>query len=196
MAKTYKSLETVTWQPAADTMVIEIGSDRYEGSTDFLGAYAESRGLDFYSVDIDPSEAQNRCRSQHIRWQRGLGSEWCKNVLPALGKKISVLYLDNFDYDWNVKETGNWRDIINKQKQQYHDRFGIEMTNQNCQTEHARQMLACLPFMADQAVVMLDDTYTYNECWIGKGGPTVILLLAMGWRIQTVPQGGVILIKG
>jgi hypothetical protein len=68
------------------------------------------------------------------------------------------------------------------------------MSNQNCQVEHMKQMLALYPFMDQHSIIVCDDTYTYNDCWIGKSGPVVIFLLANGYTIQkTSTDCGVIL---
>lgn len=195
MGTVYKSLSKYADGLSEGTMVLEIGSDRYEGSTEFLAKFAQERNLEFHTVDIEPSSAMHRARSSNIHWHRAAGSEWCRTVLPQMDRRISVLYLDNFDYDWNILETGNWREIIDKQKAQYKNQFGLEMNNKNCQLEHATQMSLCLKFMADFNIVMFDDTYLHNDCWIGKNGPAVVWLQALGWSLAEIQDGGVILVK-
>jgi hypothetical protein len=41
------------------------------------------------------------------------------------------------------------------------------------------------------AVVAFDDTYCWNDCWVGKCGPAVVYMLASGWRVveQTLDCG-------
>ena len=136
--------------------------------------------MPFHSVDIDPSDAQNRIRYDNINWHKSPGSEWCRDTLPVLNTKISVLYLDNYDYIWNVNEV---YDFIQRQQIQYREKLGIELNNKDCQIEHARQMSRCLPYMAAKSLVLLDDTYLHNDCWVGKNGASVVWLQAIGWRI-------------
>ena len=172
-----------------DTIWLEIGSDRYEGSTLFLAELAAQQNVSLYSVDIDTA-ARRRIGHPAIVWQQALGSEWCKDTLPKVGKKISLLYLDNFDYNWDVNK---YNENVARQQQEYQSRFGISMNNQACQIEHMSQMVHCLPHMADHSVVMCDDTYLLNDCWVGKCGGVVIWLLSLGWNLEIVRDCGVIL---
>jgi hypothetical protein len=81
---------------------------------------------------------------------------------------------------------------IQNQKKQYREQFGITMNNQNCQIEHLKQMLSLYPYMAQNSIVICDDTYLSNDCWIGKCGPVVTFLLAHGYRIvNTEAVGGI-----
>jgi hypothetical protein len=68
---------------------------------------------------------------------------------------------------------------------------GIAMNNQNCQAEHMRQIVALRTCLSPGAVVVFDDTYCYNDCWIGKCGPAVVYLQAHGWSVvhQTLDCG-------
>jgi hypothetical protein len=45
---------------------------------------------------------------------------------------------------------------------------------------------------------MFDDTYRYNDCWIGKCGPAVVYLLALGFEIvrDEEREFGIIMIRG
>ena len=170
-------------------IMLEIGSDRYEGSTVFLADLAQKKNIDLYSVDVDTS-AYRRIRHPSVVWQHGTGSDWCRNILPDLGKKISLLYLDNFDYNWDVNK---YNESIAQQQQEYRTRFGLDMNNQACQVEHMQQMIYCLPHMADRSIIMCDDTYLLNDCWVGKCGGPVIWLLAQGWKSLVIRDCGVIL---
>ena len=170
-------------------IILEIGSDRYEGSTIFLADLAQKKNISLYTVDIDIS-AYRRIKHPSIVWQYSIGSDWCQNILPDLQKKIGLLYLDNFDYNWDVNK---YNENIARQQQDYLSRFGLEMNNQACQLEHMRQMMHCLPHMSEHSVVMCDDTYLFNDCWIGKCGGVVIWLLSLGWNLAIVRDCGVIL---
>jgi len=98
-----------------------------------------------------------------------------------------VLYLDNFDYIWDIDS------VSAAIRQQMHDYAGqgIVMSNQHCQIEHMRQMVALTPLLSPDAVVAFDDTYCVNDCWIGKCGPAVVYLQSLGWTVvhQTLDCG-------
>ena len=166
---------------------IEIGSDRGEGSTQWLDALAAEHNKKLITVDTS-SKAKNR-------WQEKLpntefviqsGSEWADNFAYTC-TNISVLYLDNFDYIW---DTDNVSSEIKLQISDYAG-SGITMTNQVCQTEHLKQLMLLYSCLAPNAVVAFDDTYLYHDCWIGKCGPGVVYLLANGWEVmhQTLDYG-------
>jgi hypothetical protein len=115
-----------------------------------------------------------------IRWFQEVGSEWSKKFGETINKKISMLYLDNFDYIWDVNNESD--SMISRQIQQYKE-MGFEMNNQNCQIEHLKQILYLTPYFDQNCVVALDDTYLYNDCWVGKSGPAVVYLLCHNFSI-------------
>jgi hypothetical protein len=65
----------------------------------------------------------------------------------------------------------------------YRDNWNIEMNNQQCQIEHLAQLIHLEPFFDQECVIGFDDTYLYNDCWIGKCGPAVVYLLTLGYKI-------------
>ena len=190
MGSTFKSVEQYLPPINQDLVFVEIGSDRYEGSTEFFAELAIKNNTVLHTVDISNEAQQRLTRSRNmpgIIWHQASGSKWAAQTFPLLGKKISLLYLDNFDYDWHIESpTPN----IELQKKEYLETFGIEMTNENCQVEHFKQMLALYPYMNEHSIIMCDDTYQLNDCWIGKCGPVVIYLLANGYKIITKEAGG------
>lgn len=163
-----------------NTIFLEIGSDRHEGSTEYFSQLAQKHGAEMHTVDII-DEPKRRLPDLPATWHIGWGSDWCENQLPKLDKKISCLYLDNFDYIWNIDLILNDTDI--KQRRFYKEELGIPMANQTCQVEHMKQMIAIFPYLTDDAVVVFDDTHTLNDCWVGKCGANVIWLLAQGFEI-------------
>lgn len=164
----------------AGSIILEIGSDRYEGSTEYFANLAQLHNVEFHSVDI-VDDARRRLRHLPVNWHTRSGSEWCRVDLPQLDTQVGCVYLDNFDYNWDVRQPA--QDWMQKQQQFYAKTVGIEMTNQNSQIEHLKQILAIYPYLAESAVVICDDTYTYNDCWIGKSGAVVIYLLANGFEL-------------
>jgi hypothetical protein len=190
MGKLYQQSQQYLSYTESDGIVIEIGSDRWEGSTIWLADLAAKSNLSFYSVDFDES-ASKRLVHPNVIWQVMEGVQWCKQVLPSLNRKVSLLYLDNFDYEWDINEIN---DNITTQKKSYLSR-NIVMNNQNCQVVHLKQMMALLPYTVKGTVAIFDDTYTHNDCWIGKCGAVVIYLLSLGWNIRLSGDHGVIMVR-
>lgn len=169
---------------------VEIGSDRGEGSTIWLDALAADKDTRLITVDIE-SKAKSRLEKvcTNTEFVIAKGSEWAQQF-NASDADIAALYLDNFDYIWDINEV---RPAIQIQMAEYASR-GTAMTNQECQIEHLKQMVALLPCLGNNAVVAVDDTYCYNDCWIGKCGPAVVYLLANNWEVvhQTLDCGVVL----
>ena len=214
---------------------VEIGSDRLEGSTLYFAELAKKHNTKLHSVDIT-SEPQSRINHQCIRWHISVGSEWAKNVWPTSAKKISLLYLDNFDYNWNTDIPMNkikvWNqehydnikgldwpkftdfnllplwiqqeileqhnmscELIETDVESIYKKNNLVMNNNNCQIEHFKQIYYLFPWLADKCIVIFDDTYCYNECWLGKNGPGVIFLQANGFEIVKKNQSAVMLAR-
>lgn len=173
----------------SDEIWVEIGSDRYEGSSVFLADLAQEHSAVLHSVDVS-TLASTRIRHPNIVWHINDGERWCQNILPGLNKQVGLVYFDNFDYTWNINE---WNDRVRDQKKEYIELYKIELTNQNCQVTHFKQMLAIEPYLTDDATIICDDTYTLNDCWVGKCGGIVLYLLSKGWEISVAKDFGVIL---
>lgn len=193
----YKMLDNQFQDLVADQtrLVVEIGSERGEGSTAYFRDWAQARGVDFHTVDVT-DEARSHFANNVDYGGIGdihfhtvdTGHAWCRDVLPTLNKQIAVLYLDNFD----------WIDPVNLQYQWLHDQIaayavrGVVMSNENSQEEHRLQTLYCLPHMAHQSIILIDDTYydvTSPTGWGGKCGTAIPLMLAAGYAIANTDQG-------
>jgi hypothetical protein len=170
---------------------LEIGSDQHEGSTEFFNGLALGTDLPFYSVDVQ-EDSKNRMKHLDCTiWQVCVsGAQWSKTVLPTLGKKIKVLYLDN--YDWS--NPGPNADNI---KVNYAQR-NIEWSNLSSQVEHLDQMIGCLPYMSEQSIIICDDTpvVEHHGTYTGKCGAVVPYLLTAGYQIVYAENNGVILVRG
>jgi len=170
-------------------MVLEIGSDRYEGSTAYFAGVAKDWKAEFITVDLN-EDMPRRLRQavpSNLRYTfvQCEGTEWTKTC----SRPISILYLDNFDWDWEV---GTHSKMIEEQRVWYTE-HGIEMNNMNCQVAHLTQMKNLLPFMTQSCVVCLDDTYMHNGVYIGKGGAVVPFLLANNFKLELAQDYGVIM---
>jgi hypothetical protein len=186
MGKIYQSI--ASYLPEKSTGVfVEIGSERGEGSTISLNSLAGQHNTKLISVDIN-TDAKQRYEHQlnHTEFVVATGSTWARDF-STVPSDIALLYLDNFDYIWDIN---NVSPAIKMQMHEYAGQ-GIVMNNQNCQAEHMRQIIALRTCLAPDAVVVFDDTYCYNDCWIGKCGPAVVYMQAHGWSVvhQTLDCG-------
>jgi hypothetical protein len=199
MGTIFQKVESHLPPANANNMILEIGSDRYEGSTAWLANVAAQRGEEFHTVDIC-DYAQHRIGAIPncaVNYHVAQGSVWCQQVLPNLQRKIAMVYLDNFDYMWDITELQHPQrnPFLAQQVQQYQNNFGISMNNFNCQVEHLTQCQSLIPFMAPDGIIVCDDTYTWNDCWVGKCGATVVWLATQGWTVVKYKDNGVILKK-
>jgi len=170
------------------SVIVEIGSYRFEDSTVVLDRLAQKNNTKLLSVDISSKPCERiGAEVSNTEFIIGQGSVWAKNYV---GPAISVLYLDNFDYEYDVNN------ILEAQIKQaeFYQSMGMEMNNNNCQIEHMCQLLFLYPHLTADAIVIFDDTYQINQCWVGKCGPGVIYLQAQGWKIlEHTTDAGVIL---
>jgi hypothetical protein len=163
---------------------VEIGTSRNgdDGSTKVIANWADRFDQHLYTVDIDLLNINFVIKQgiANIKTYLGFGEHFFQHWPDQFGT-VSFLYLDNFDWDWHPDHPESF---VLEQQARYHE-LGLEMTNVNSQRAHLEQMIAALPHMAEQSVVVLDDTW-YNKWWghySGKGGAVVPLLLANGYTI-------------
>ncbi len=169
-----------------DEIIVEIGSDNNEGSTAFFDSYRE-----FHSVDVLEDASIRLSHLKNTHWHVvSSGSDWAQNTLPTLNKKIKILYLDN--YDW--ANPGIMADEIKK----FYATRNVEWSNLGSQIEHLSQMVHCLPHMAEQSIVICDDTpiVDHHGTYTGKCGAVVPYLLVHGFKIVYAENNGVILARG
>lgn len=176
-------------------MILEIGSERGEGSTAWFDSIANDHWVDFYSVDVTDFASKTLNHLRHTTFVIAKsGAEWTKKELPKLKKQIKILYLDN--YDW-ISTMDNIRPAEQKLIDEY-NAMGVKMSNFDCQREHLEQMINCMPYMHDQSLVICDDT-PYSESagvYFGKNGPVIPYLIIHGYKIVYSGNNGCILARG
>ena len=181
-----------------DNIVVEIGSERGHGSTEWLCNWANKKGMDFHTVDVVDTARQSSTNSNINFHVVESGSQWCQQVLPTLNKKIKVLYLDNFDYIHPQWEN-NLPDFVKEQIASY-ARRGVVMNNENSEQEHRLQTLYCLPYMDQESIIIMDDTgldmnlvrqgVPGAQCWGGKCATAIPLMVENNFRIENIRDIG------
>jgi hypothetical protein len=163
---------------------VEIGTNRNfrDGSTKTISSWSERYGKNLQSVDIDPRvfEFVRQFEISNLELYNQTGESYLEEFAKT-NKKITLLYLDNFDWDWHPE---NSEDFVLEQQVRYRE-LGLTMNNINSQRAHLEQMMLAMPNMAEQSVVVLDDTW-YNKWWghySGKGGAVVPYLLNNGYTV-------------
>ena len=179
---------------------VEVGTSRNgdDGSTWTIANWAAHYNKKLYTIDIDPENIKfvTKFDIPNLRTWLGSGEQFFQNFSSHIGV-ISFLYLDNFDWDWHPDNT---EPFVVEQQSRYRE-LGLEMNNVNSQRAHLEQMIAALPYMAKQSIVVLDDTW-YNQWWghySGKGGAVVPYLLANGYTVletEEQPVYGTIMGRG
>lgn len=177
-----------------DGSFIEIGSSRAgdDGSTNVIAAWAQQRTKPLITVDFDPTVC-NALRDQalsNVVIINSTGEDYLRSVTGP----ISLLYLDNFDWDWHPLNT---EDFVLEQQVRYKE-LGRTMTNLTSQMAHLNQAILAMPNMTLRSLIICDDTW-YNEHWghySGKSGAAIPYLIGQGFRIletEEYPTYGTIL---
>jgi hypothetical protein len=179
---------------------VEIGTSRNgdDGSTRTIAAWANRFNKHLWTVDMDPENCAfvNDMKLENVTVINSTGEDYLK-TFPSHIAYISFLYLDNFDWDWHPENTESF---VLEQQKRYAD-LGFTMNNVNSQAAHLQQMVLALPAMAEQSIVVCDDTW-YNKWWghySGKCGAVVPLLLNNGYEVLYTceePEYGTILARG
>ena len=103
--------------------------------------------------------------------------------MPDWVKKESIKILKTSESELLGGISGRYKD------------FGFEFSNNNCQIEHLKQLLLLYPFFTEDCLIVFDDTFEYNNCWIGKNGPGVVFLQTKGFETIFKNHDGVIMKK-
>lgn len=191
MGTYYKHAEQYLDRIDADSWV-EIGVDRGEGSTKFFADLAEKRGTKFYGVDADPDQisaatarlAVDGKLPEHVTLSLNKGEDFLIDwQSKKREEKISLVYLDNFDWDYwlGIPE----EPFVPVQKQHYREKMKVEMLNINSQLTHLVQAMRMLPLMSPNSIVICDDTWYHpNEgIFIGKCSAVIPYLLTNGYTL-------------
>ena len=203
MGTYYKNVEP--WLDRIDMGAwVELGVDRGEGSTRWFSDLARSRATKFYGVDMDSDQIArariNLSASQtmhidsdgsmmieagdlpgHINLVIDKGETFLQHM--PVGEKISLLYLDNFDWDYWLG--GQEEPFVANVKQRYRDTINTEMTNSNSQLTHLLQAIYAERRMTANSVIICDDTWYLpaEGIFSGKCSAVVPFLILHGFKI-------------
>lgn len=187
-ASAYVLLEELEDELDKGGAVVEVGSDRGEGSTAFLSSLANRTGREFFSVDFSNEGRQNAEQACGSCAHQGMGEVWLENEFPKLSTAgtIALAYLDN--YDW----TYPWTKGMQYKQQQHVDynAKGLELSNQRSQEVHLLQAVQVERFCTERCFVLFDDTWPSAGMnrYSGKGGAALAFLLANGFEpVQQSP---------
>jgi hypothetical protein len=205
MGTYYKNVEP--WLEKIDHGAwVELGVDRGEGSTQWFSEKAKTQADGFFGVDMDPEQierAEQSLRSKtatlgtngqmeivvgklpdHINLVNAKGEDFLTEfATTSPDKKISLAYLDNFDWDyWLGREE---EAFVAGVKQNYQDKMGVEMNNINSQLTHLLQAYRLIPLMTENSVIICDDTWAMpgEGIFSGKCSAAIPFIMLHGYKI-------------
>ena len=165
--------------------LVEIGASRPgdDQSTQYLHDLAKSIGADFITCDINVQRIQE-LNDQGIPAVCNKGEDF----LPTYEPKVSIAYLDNFDWNWHPMATEDWTLV---QIQEYREQYNIEMTNLMSQSAHVHQAVILETKTTTNSIIAMDDTWfdTGWDTYQGKGGAAVPYLIARGYTVLETTNG-------
>jgi hypothetical protein len=178
---------------------VELGVDRGEGSTQFFSQLAKEKATRFYAVDADIDQVTQLHSKlsvdgripDHIEIVHSTGETFLQTYSKT-NEKISLVYLDNFDWDYELNEQGNSNGRYEDHKANYRNKFNLEMTNLNSQAAHLIQavLLVSLNLLSNNSLIICDDTWYIPQegIYSGKCSAAIPYLLNAGF--QMVDQQG------
>jgi len=182
--------------------IVEIGTSRGEGSTNFFINYTQQSRQNFYTVDVR-SKVIDYYNSKHISHVLAINDEQ-ENFENLIKPKVCFAYLDSFDYippDDSINH--QWmKDMIEDYKNRNPNNPELWLTNENSARHHLEITQRLLPLMSDQSIFLFDDTFipatlqhvgwfknAYDPnseeytSWQGKGATAVPFLMKNGWKV-------------
>jgi hypothetical protein len=151
-AAAYKLIDESDLDPAGS--IVEVGSDRGEGSTAWLSDLARrGGGRDFFSVDFsDEGHARARAACGACA-HKGFGEDFLGETFGKVSKdgRIAAAYLDNYDWHWGGEHPESYTPefpsmVSDEELSEYklalrreYEFQGLELNNRNSQEAHLKQ---------------------------------------------------------
>ena len=186
MGQIYKNIpQYVPRLGKVEGSLVEIGASRPgdNQSTQYLYDLAKSIGTNFITCDINVQRIRE-LNDQDIPAVCNKGEDF----LPTYEPKVSIAYLDNFDWNWHPMATEDWTLV---QIQEYREQYNIEMTNLMSQIAHVHQAVILETKTTTNSIIAMDDTWfdTGWDTYQGKGGAAVPYLIARGYTVLETTNG-------
>jgi len=178
--------------------LLEIGSDRGDGSSYIFATLAKNLDRRLFSVDVDPAVVdKNREEFQQLPFELPVeffnqtGEQFLQDHTDL---RFSIVLLDNFDWDWNPHSP---EPHILEQKKRYQIEFGLDMSNHQSQVTHLRQAILLTEMLTPDAMIVCDDSYWANEygTYTGKCGAAIPYLETLGFRVVYNKDHGIVMIR-
>ena len=165
--------------------LVEIGASRPgdDQSTQYLYDLSKQLDIDFITCDINFQRIRE-LNDQNIPAVCDKGEDFLAVYQP----KISIVYLDNFDWNWHPMSTEDWTLV---QIKEYREKYNIEMTNLMSQSAHVHQAVLVESRTTENSIICIDDTW-FDRGWDtyqGKGGAAVPYLIARGYTVLETTNG-------
>ena len=167
--------------------LVEIGSSRenaHDSSTFYFNQISKNLGVSFWSVDLSPKsfELAKSIAGTNAIFQDGKAFQ--KEFIDTNPeKRISCLYLDNFDVVYNEKHF----ESLKKRVGDVYEKLGEVLSNERSASIHFEQLMTAYPVLSATSVIIIDDTMTDkndSQKWWGKGSLCVNFLLERKWKIK------------
>lgn len=190
MGIAYKSVEQ--FLDKIDTGVwVEIGVERGEGSTRWFAEQAAGRATKLYAVDAMKEQCEQLSgllqaeeKFKNVQIVNALGETFLKKYRDLEPEaRISLAYLDNFDWDYwlGIEE----EPFVPEVKARYRQNLKVEMNNLNSQLSHLMQAMYLVDYLTENCLVICDDTWYHpNEgVFIGKCSAAIPYLATQGLSV-------------
>lgn len=166
--------------------VVEIGTDRGEGSTMYFAVWCHANNNKFYTVDFDRQRRNFSTEHPNLNInQFYMTGELFFNQFPN-DEQICFAYLDGFDWIWDFLKEDSQKlpEWINEQIQTYKN-YNLNMNNINSQISHLNLAIAVHNHASPKCIILIDDTFitSTDDVYSGKGGAAVTWLLANSWNL-------------
>lgn len=159
--------------------IIEIGSERGQGSTELLASFAKSNKCHFITVDV-VEETSKKAEKIVKKIKPSFNAACMKgedflNIYPR--NDICLVYLDAFDIQYPKKPASFERKKI------YEDN-GLILSNENSWKMHLDCVKNCYNKVVDGGFIVFDDTWldVKTKQIEGKGKTAVPFLLSNGYE--------------
>lgn len=168
-----------------DGVVIEIGSERNEGSTTYLNNFCTNNSLKFYTIDFDTDQYIKSNKITNGKAYNMTGEHFFEHIFPAYNEKISFAYLDN--YDLITHDGRNW-----EQRKSLYKKHGLKMSihNNESKISHLKQAMYVDKFSSNKCYILIDDTWIDEKSNIitGKGAYAASYLIESNFTLlETIP---------